>query len=166
MKPCDGWLIREIKKSDNKIIREVLQSVMREYCVPEHGTALNDPEIFDMYSAYNEKNSIYYVLLKENNIYGGAGVAKLKNSVENICELQKMYFLKDARGLGLGNKMISKCLHKAFEFGYESCYLETMRNMSDAQKLYLSHGFKYIENPLGNTGHVSCPVWMLKNLCN
>ena len=112
MKPSYGWLIREIKKSDNKIIREVLQSVMKEFRVPEHGTALNDPEIYDMHAAYNEKNSIYYILQKENNIYGGAGVAKLKNSIENICELQKMYFLKDARGLGLGNKMISKCLQK------------------------------------------------------
>ena len=40
MKPSYGWLIREIKKSDNKIIREVLQSVMKEFRVPEHGTAL------------------------------------------------------------------------------------------------------------------------------
>ena len=75
-----------------------------------------------------------------------------------------MYFLRDARGLGLGNKMIIKCLNKAIEFGFESCYIETMYNMTDAQKLYISNGFIYIDNPIGNTGHSSCPVWMLKNL--
>ena len=134
-----GWLIREIKKVDNNKIRKILQLVMTEYKVPNHGSALADPEIFNMYSAYSNKRSIYYVL-------------------------QKMYFLRDARGLGLGNKMIIKCLNKAIEFGFESCYIETMYNMTDAQKLYLSNGFIYINNPIGNTGHSSCPVWMLKNL--
>ena len=32
------------------------------------------------------------------------------------------------------------------------------------QKLYLNKGFKYINSPLGNTGHNACPVWMLKKL--
>ena len=159
-----GWLIREIKKVDNNKIRKILQLVMTEFKVPKHGTALADPEIFNMYSAYSDKRSIYYVLEKNNKIYGGAGISKLKNSNKNICELQKMYFLRDARGLGLGNKMIIKCLNKAIQFGFESCYIETMYNMTDAQKLYLSNGFIYIDNPIGNTGHSSCPVWMLKNL--
>ena len=39
-----------------------------------------------------------------------------------------------------------------------------MFNMKSAQKLYLKKGFKYIENPIGNTGHSSCPVWMIKDL--
>jgi len=39
-----------------------------------------------------------------------------------------------------------------------------MYNMKSAQKLYLSEGFNYIDKPLGNTGHSSCPVWMIKNL--
>ena len=159
-----GWSIREIKKEDNNKIRNILQLVMTEFKVPSKGTALSDPEIFDMYSAYMDHRSIYYVLEKNNKIYGGAGLSKLKNSNQNICELQKMYFMKDARGLGLGNEMIIKCLNKAIDFGFKSCYIETMYNMIDAQKLYLSHGFIYIDNPIGNTGHSSCPVWMLKKL--
>lgn len=81
-----------------------------------------------------------------------------------MCELQKMYFLSEARGLGLGAKMIKLCLDKAKEFGFEQCYLETMPFMEDAQKLYLKNGFAYIDHPMGGTGHYSCPVWMLRNL--
>jgi putative acetyltransferase len=36
--------------------------------------------------------------------------------------------------------------------------------MKSAQKLYLSQGFKFIEKPLGNTGHNACPVWMIKKI--
>ncbi|HCD22696.1 MAG TPA: GNAT family N-acetyltransferase, partial [Flavobacteriaceae bacterium] len=45
--------------------------------------------------------------------------------------------------------------------GYEQCYLETMPQMLDAQKLYLKKGFKYIDGPMGDTGHCSCPIHML-----
>ena len=53
---------------------------------------------------------------------------------------------------------------KAKEFGYDKCYIETMFNMESAQKLYLKKGFSYLDKPKGNTGHSSCPVWMIKDL--
>jgi putative acetyltransferase len=75
-----------------------------------------------------------------------------------------MYFLESARGLGLGAQMIDLCLVKAKDFKFEGCYLETMTTMKAAQKLYLKNGFEYINDPLGNTGHYSCPIYMLKNI--
>ena len=164
MTAVNNWIIRKILESDNKKIENVLRSVMIEFKVPSEGTALSDPELKNMSMAYSEPKSIYYVLEKDKKICGGAGISKLKNTKKNICELQKMYFLKEARGIGLGNKMINVCISKAVEFGYESCYIETMYNMNSAQKLYLSKGFEYIDNPIGNTGHSSCPVWMLKKI--
>ena len=88
----------------------------------------------------------------------------MQNEAETICELQKMYFLPEARGLGIGSQMMEICLQAAKDFGFKKCYLETMPFMHDAQKLYKKVGFDYICSPMGNTGHVSCPVWMLKEL--
>tara|TARA_B110000263_G_scaffold211959_1_gene195189 strand:- start:9 stop:506 length:498 start_codon:yes stop_codon:yes gene_type:complete len=158
------YLIRKIKKSDNLKLEAVLTSVMREFNVPDNGTALCDLELKDMFNAYHDKSSVYYVIEFEDKILGGAGISKLKDSNENICELQKMYFFNSVRGIGLGKKMIKKCINKAVSFNYEKCYIETMYNMNSAQKLYLSEGFKYIDKPLGNTGHSSCQIWMLKTL--
>jgi putative acetyltransferase len=30
--------------------------------------------------------------------------------------------------------------------------------------MYESNGFKHLTQPLGNTGHYSCGVWMIKDL--
>ena len=157
-------LIRPINESDNKHISVILREVLIEMDIPRIGSAYEDPEINNMYESYQSKRSIYFVVEENNKILGGAGINQLKNGDINICELQKMYFHKSIRGRGIGDKMIELCLNFAVESNYKKCYIETMPNMVDAQKLYLKKGFKYIDNPLGNTGHTACPIWMLKNL--
>ena len=157
-------LIRPINESDNKHISLILREVLIEMDIPRIGSAYEDPEINNMYESYQSTRSIYFVVEENNKILGGAGINQLKNGDINICELQKMYFHKSIRGRGIGDKMIELCLNFAVESNYKKCYIETMPNMVDAQKLYIKKGFKYIDNPLGNTGHTACPVWMLKNL--
>ena len=157
-------LIRSINESDNKSLSRSLREVLVEMEIPKKGSAYEDPELDKMFEAYQNPRSIYYIVEHENHILGGAGISGLKESSSNICELQKMYFLPQARGQGLGSLMIEKCLEKAKLFRYASCYLETMPNMISAQKLYLKKGFEYIDKPIGNTGHTACPVWMLKDL--
>lgn len=157
-------LIRPINESDNKHISVILREVLIEMDIPRIGSAYEDPEINNMYESYQSKRSIYFVVEENNKILGGAGINQLKNGDINICELQKMYFHKSIRGRGIGDKMIELCLNFAVESNYKKCYIETMPNMVDAQKLYIKKGFKYIDNPLGNTGHTACPIWMLKNL--
>ena len=156
--------IREIQEKDNHKIKEVLIRVMTEFGVPDHGTALQDDEIDNMSNAYNDNNSIYYVVLSDNIICGGAGISKLKGTNKNICELQKMYFLPTIRGKGIGSNLITKCLDFAKKSQYNLCYIETMYNMVDAQNLYKKNGFVYIDHPMGDTGHSSCPVWMTLEL--
>ena len=157
-------LIRPINESDNKHISVIVREVLIEMDIPRIGSAYEDPEINNMYESYQSNRSIYFVVEENNKILGGAGINQLKNGDVNICELQKMYFHKSIRGRGIGDKMIELCLNFAVESNYKKCYIETMPNMVDAQKLYIKKGFKYIDNPLGNTGHTACPIWMLKNL--
>ncbi len=156
--------IREIKKSDNLLIAEVIRKVFISDNYPKTGTAFADPQLNSMFETYNHPNAVYFVVEQNGNILGGCGINQLENCHENICELQKMYFLQEIRGKGIGYQIIQKCLEKATEFGYEKCYLETLSEMLPAQKLYRKVGFEYLKNPLGNTGHTNCPVWMIKEL--
>jgi len=160
----NGIIIREIKKEDNQQIAAVIREVFISDGYPKTGTAFADKQLDFMFEAYDKPRTCYFVVEEEGKIIGGAGVSQLENSDENIFELQKMYFLKEARGKGLGLQMIEKCIKKATEFGYEKCYLETLPEMLVAQNLYKKVGFEYLCSPMGNTGHTTCPVWMIKNL--
>ncbi len=156
--------IREIQNADNAKIATTVRRVLIEMGVPKVGTAYADVELDAMYEAYQENRFVYYVVEEGENILGGAGIAPLKNGDPQVCELQKMYFLPEARGKGLGKQMITLCLDFAKANQFKQCYIETMPNMKAAQKLYLKTGFDYIDQPMGDTGHCSCPIWMIKTL--
>ena len=156
--------IREIQPQDNDKVAGVIRKVLEDLGVPKVGTAYADKVLDQMFENYDLPRAAYFVAEENGKIIGCAGIAQLENYNGNVCELQKMYFLEEARGRGLGVKMINLCLDRAIEYGYEHCYLETMPYMKDAQKLYLKTGFHYIQEPMGDTGHYSCPVWMLKSL--
>ena len=157
-------LIRSINKNDNVSISRILKEVLIELEVPKEGSAYEDPELDNMFLTYQLPRSKYFVVEENGSILGGAGISPLKDGDEDICELQKMYFHKSLRGRGIGDKMIQICIDFAIESGFKKCYIETMPNMLKAQKLYLKKGFKYLDNPLGNTGHNACPVWLIKNI--
>jgi putative acetyltransferase len=157
-------VIREITLGDNTQIAKVIRDVLIEFGVPKVGTAYADVSLDKMTETYSGEKSVYFVIDNNGKIIGGAGIAQLDNFQGHVCELQKMYFLAEARGLGLGIKMMEKCLEKAKAFGFEKCYLETMPYMDDAKKLYAKVGFESLDKPMGNTGHYSCNVWMIKEL--
>jgi len=156
--------IREIENADNIKLAVAVRKVLIEMGVPKVGTAYADAELDAMFEAYQEDRYIYYVVEQAIEILGGAGIAPLKNGDPKVCELQKMYFLPQARGKGLGKEMIHRCLDFAKANQFKQCYIETMPNMEAAQKLYLKTGFTYIDHPMGDTGHSSCPIWMIKSL--
>ena len=157
-------IIRAIRKADNPSLARVIRKVLVDLGAPKVGTALADTSLDSMFETYQGKRRVYFVVEEKGIVIGGAGIAALENYDGNICELQKMYFLDSARGKGLGKLMISRCLEAATSFSFQSCYLETMSYMMAAQNLYKKFGFQYLDGPLGDTGHFSCPVQMLKKL--
>lgn len=157
-------IIRKIQPADDAAVAKVIRNVLIEHNVPKVGTAYADASLDRMYETYNKNGSAYFVIEESGTIIGCAGIAHLDGGEAGVCELQKMYFLPQARGRGLGTAMMQQCLAFAKESGYTHCYLETMPYMLAAQKLYKQSGFDYIDTPMGCTGHTSCPVWMLKKL--
>lgn len=156
--------IREVREEDNAALAKAIRQVLIDIGVPKVGTAYADPELDFMYQAYQNTRSAYFVIEEDGVVLGGAGIAPLAGEDPKICELQKMYFLAQGRGRGLGQQMIDHCLAYAKDQNFELCYLETLPYMKAAQKLYLKTGFSYIDGPMGSTGHTSCNVWLTKAL--
>lgn len=157
-------IIRPIKKKDNKQIALVIRAVLFELGVPRVGTVYEDAGLERMFETFQVERARYFVVAENDKIVGGGGIAHLENYDDNVCELQKMYFLPVVRGRGIGTSMIDQCLQTAREFGYERCYLETMPYMKAAQNLYRKYGFESLQGPMGDTGHFACGVYMIKDL--
>lgn len=156
--------IREIQPEDNQQVAEVVRTVLVEMGVPKVGTAYEDKALDDMFATYQHPRMNYFVVEEDGKVIGGAGIAPLIGLEEKICELQKMYFLPEARGKGLGAQMMDTCLKFGKAQGFEQCYIETLPYMESARKLYARSGFKSLEKPLGDTGHYNCTMWMIRNI--
>lgn len=156
--------IREIMPDDTVQMAAIIRQVILEMEAPTTGTAFEDKALEDLYAAYQGERAVYYILEDNGDVVGGAGIAPLQNADNEICELQKMYFLPQARGKGFGLKLIQECLREAVTMGFSYCYIETMPTMTAAQNLYRQIGFQYLDSAMGDTGHCSCEVWMLKKL--
>jgi putative acetyltransferase len=156
--------IRVIRPEDNSAVAQIIRQVMTEFGAVGCGFSIEDTEVDSMFEAYPSPGSAFFVIDRDGRLLGCGGVGPLAGGEPGVCELRKMYFLHELRGSGLGARLLKILLNAAREAGYTSCYLETMDNMSRATQLYLKHGFKLIESPLGNTGHGSCNRFMAMDL--
>src|SRR5688500_3641356 len=139
--------IRPIEARDDAAVATVIRSVMPEFGAVGDGFAINDPEVDWMSRAYAVPRAAYFVVERDGVVLGGGGIAQLERGDGDTCELRKMYFMPGLRGLGAGSALMDRCLTSARAFGYRRCYLETLRGMDSAMKLYERSGFKRIGAP-------------------
>lgn len=156
--------IRPIEAGDDARIASIIRTVMPEYGAVGDGYSILDAEVDAMAEAYAGAGAAYFVALVDDEVVGGAGIGPLVGGPPDVCELKKMYLLREARGLGLGRRLMERCLEAAREAGYERCYLETLRHMTEARGLYESRGFRALDAPMGATGHSGCNGWYIREL--
>jgi putative acetyltransferase len=162
------YSIRPIAPKDRAAVAKLIRTVMPEFGAKGDGFAILDPEVDDMFGAYQGKRSAYWVVTKadrgKEQVVGGGGFAQLTGADDNTCELRKMYFLPELRGLGLGQELLTKSLDGAKSANYERMYLETLTNMKQAQALYERNGFTRLSKAVGCTGHHGCDLYYARNL--
>ncbi|MFK7767870.1 MAG: GNAT family N-acetyltransferase [Mariniblastus sp.] len=159
------YRIRQIKKRDNPEIASVIRDVMTEFGAVGEGYSINDSEVDQMFNNYNDKRSRYFVIEKsEGEVVGGAGIGPLAGGDSATCELRKMFFRPEVRGVGFGKRLLLMLMDEARKKGYTQCYLETLDRMEQASALYRNNGFVLLESALGKTGHCSCDSWYLLKL--
>lgn len=156
--------IKEITESDNKGLAAVIRTVLIQQGNDVDGTVFTDEATDRMFDGYQTENSIYYVVKLDGKLMGGCGVATLPGADSSVCELQRLFLLKEARGLGIGQTLMEKCIDFAKSQHYKLIYLETFPNMVEAVGLYKKNGFRLIETSMGNTGHFYCTTRMTLEL--
>ena len=156
--------IRPIKPGDNPVIAQIIRETLAEFGANHPGTVYFDPSTDTLYELFRQPGSYYNIAEINGRIVGGGGIFPTEGLPPDTCELVKMYLLREARGTGLGTRLIETCLEQARERGYKKVYLETMNELKAALKVYARLGFRYLDGPMGNSGHFGCPLWMLRDL--
>lgn len=159
-----AYQLRPIRAEDDAAMAAVIRTVMPEFGAIGSGFAIADPEVDWMSRAYAEPRHAYFVVEAGGRVLGGAGMAPLIGGNVDTCELRKMYFLPEARGIGAGTAMMQCCLDAARAAGFKRCYLETLAGMDAAMRLYERSGFQRIAAPMGATGHGGCNAFYLLDL--
>lgn len=156
--------LRPIEKKDDVAVAKIIRRVMPEYGAGGEGFAIHDPEVDSMSETYRGRRAKYYVVTRNGVVLGGGGFAQLAGGAKDVCELRKMYFLPELRGLGMGRKLLLHALEGAKKAGFELCYLETLKTMTEARALYESVGFTPAKKPMGATGHFGCDAFYTRKL--
>lgn len=156
---------RLIRPEDDPAVAAVIRAVMPEFGADGPGFAIHDPEVSAMSAAYAGPRSAYFVVEMGGRIVGGAGLGPLEGGDADTAELRKMYFLREARGKGMGERLLRHLLDVAArEHGYARVYLETLTGMDSAKRLYERLGFRRLDRQLGCTGHHGCNRFYMLDL--
>lgn len=71
----------------------------------------------------------------------GVGIVMLKPYAPGVCELNRMYVTRAARGHGLGRRLCEELLSQARALGYREIRLDALNERVDAVPLYRKLGF-------------------------
>jgi putative acetyltransferase len=154
IKPIQSHQVEEVKRVIIAVCNEIWQlpeEVIRHY------DAMSDLD--DVQSHYFDNKGTFLVLIDEERVVGSGAIRRLS---DDICELKRMWFLKDYRGRGLGTKMAQMLLDFARITDYKKVRLDTIDEQKQAQalELYQRLGFYFIDRY--NTS--PCTVFMEKML--
>ena len=156
--------IRPISIADNPLIATIIRSCLTEFGANKPGTVYYDKTTDQLFELFQENGAAYFIAEQDGQVVGGGGIFPSPGLPAGTCELVKMYLLPLARGTGIGATLMNTCLGKAKAMGFVNMYIETLPELKKAISVYEKFGFIYLDNPLGNTGHFGCSVWMLKSL--
>ncbi|MGI9527710.1 MAG: GNAT family N-acetyltransferase [Weeksellaceae bacterium] len=155
--------IREIQPQDNVSAATMIRSVFDEFNAPKEGTVYTDASTDALFELFEKENkSKFWVIAEDHHIYGSCGIYPTQDLSQGTVELVKFYISAQARGQGYGKKLLDIAIQEAKNLGYKSIYLETITLFGKAMDMYTQRGFKFLEEPLGNSGHFACEIKMLK----
>lgn len=134
----DDIFVRQATNADGERIRALVFGVLAEYGLqPEIDDT--DADLNNIEGNYIERGGNFEIVEDgEGKLLGTIGLYPLD---DKTCELRKMYFVKEVRGIGLGKDVLARTVERARELGFEKIVLETASVLEQAIKLYTRFGF-------------------------
>jgi putative acetyltransferase len=131
-------IVRPATNQDCQNVKDLVFGVLREYGLDPAPEGI-DRDLDDLQASYIDRGGIFEILEDEDGkLLGTVGLYPLD---ESHIELRKMYFSKEIRGQGLGNKTLQRMIDLARKKGFRQISLETASVLKEAIGLYKKFGF-------------------------
>jgi ribosomal protein S18 acetylase RimI-like enzyme len=107
-----------------------------------------DSELDQLPEMYGAPSGCLFLARLDEFFIGCGGVRRLS---ERVCEIKRLYVRPAGRGMGVGRALAMELVQKAAALGYSRIVLDSLVEMTSAQKLYHTLGFRdtppYYDNP-------------------
>ena len=90
---------------------------------------------------YDPNRERCWIAEKDGERVGGAFVAKVS---DDIAQLRLLHVESQARGLGIGKRLVEECVRFARQAGYQKMTLWTQSNLYAARHIYKQAGFQVV----------------------
>lgn len=141
IRPIQQHQIEQAKQIVTAVCLEIWQGVLTEEDLRRYDSM---PDIENVRSHYFDNCGTFLVLVNDEQVVGTGAIRRLD---DEICELKRMWFLKEYRGQGFGWKMAQMLFDFARQAGYRKARLDLANDERQPQalKLYRKLGFYSIE---------------------
>ena len=134
----DDVVIRTATNRDRDRVISLVFEVLNEYGLPPDLES-KDSDLKDIEGNYIRSGGVFELIEDpEGNLLGSFGLCRLD---QDTCELRKMYFVPQIRGLGLGKRVLERAVAHARRLGFKTIALETSSALQQAIRLYTKFGF-------------------------
>ncbi|MCI2418839.1 GNAT family N-acetyltransferase [Saccharopolyspora sp. K220] len=125
-----------------QLLREYTDEMASRY----YGRPATDAEIDSAISedpndGLNPPTGVFLLARHGTELSGCVGIRELE---PGVAELKRMYVRPQARGRGIGARLLAAAEEHARDLGFQSVRLETRRDLVEARALYAKHGFHEI----------------------
>ena len=131
-------VIRKATNADCERVISLVSKVLTEFQLPFDPDS-KDADLNNIESSYFAAGGVFEVIEDAHGkLLGTYGLFPLN---DEQCELRKMYFLPEIRGLGLGRQVLDRAIEHARRLGFRTIVLETISVLKRAIYLYTRFGF-------------------------
>ncbi|PID90163.1 MAG: GNAT family N-acetyltransferase [Bacteroidetes bacterium] len=156
--------IREVQATDNAALAGIIRWAFEEHDAPRTGSVYSDASTDNLFDLFQAEGSRLLVGIDGGEIAGCCGIYPTEGLPDGCVELVKFYLRHESRGKGLGRRLLEECISLAGKLGYREMYIESFPEFGAAVGMYELQGFHRLDHPMGQSGHTSCTIWMLRSL--